>query len=93
MRIPTRALNRVYAFLCAYFWLPCPICGDMFGGHETGHNYVIYTSQTGGKLVCENCGEAANIQNSEWMKNNPRSPVQFIIDDDGTMHQIQDDYL
>jgi len=29
-----RALNRIYAALLGYFWLPCPICGQEFGGHE-----------------------------------------------------------
>jgi hypothetical protein len=31
-----RRLNRVYASLAGYFWLPCPMCGEMFGGHEAG---------------------------------------------------------
>lgn len=29
--------NRVWAWLCGYFWLPCPECGEMFGGHEIGY--------------------------------------------------------
>jgi hypothetical protein len=29
-----RALNSLYAALFGYFWLPCPICGQGFGGHE-----------------------------------------------------------
>ncbi len=32
-----RRLNRVWAFLLGFFWLPCPICGEMFGGHEAGY--------------------------------------------------------
>lgn len=31
-----RWLNRVYARMFGLFWLPCPICGRMFGGHECG---------------------------------------------------------
>lgn len=42
-----RFLNWLYAELFNYFWLPCPICGQMFGGHECG--------QTGyrGRVVCK----------------------------------------
>ena len=29
-----RTLNRIYASLFGYFWLPCPLCGQMSGGHE-----------------------------------------------------------
>ena len=30
-----RWLHHIYADLMGYFWLPCPQCGRMFGGHET----------------------------------------------------------
>jgi hypothetical protein len=29
-----RLLERLRAWFGGYFWLPCPICGRMFGGHE-----------------------------------------------------------
>lgn len=29
-----RWLNQRYAQLHGYFWLPCPVCGQRFGGHE-----------------------------------------------------------
>lgn len=29
-----RTLNRLYARLSGYFWLPCTLCGQMSGGHE-----------------------------------------------------------
>jgi hypothetical protein len=29
-----RALHRLYAALRGYFWEPCPLCGQHFGGHE-----------------------------------------------------------
>jgi hypothetical protein len=41
-----RRLNQVYAFLASYFWLPCPICGEMFGGHECG------TKSVGTRIAC-----------------------------------------
>lgn len=29
-----RLLNRWRALLCGYFWIACPLCREMFGGHE-----------------------------------------------------------
>lgn len=31
-----RWFNKMYAKLRGYFWLPCPRCGQEFGGHEKG---------------------------------------------------------
>lgn len=31
-----RRLNHAWANVAGYFWKPCPICGDFFGGHEIG---------------------------------------------------------
>jgi len=28
--------QRLYALMHGYFWIPCPTCGQMFGGHEDG---------------------------------------------------------
>lgn len=33
-RLPRRWLNRIVARLFGFFWLDCPGCGQMFGGHE-----------------------------------------------------------
>ena len=33
MKCP-RFLHRWYACLMGYFWLPCPLCREYFGGHE-----------------------------------------------------------
>ena len=49
-----RTLNRLYAFVCGYFWLPCPLCGDMFGGHEAGRYSVPVQGQPGtGRICCK----------------------------------------
>lgn len=29
-----RWVHHLYALLAGYFWLPCPVCGRHFGGHE-----------------------------------------------------------
>ena len=33
MRLP-RIVHRFYAWTLGYFWIPCPLCGRYFGGHE-----------------------------------------------------------
>jgi hypothetical protein len=32
--VRSRAFHRTYARTMGYFWLPCPLCGQEFGGHE-----------------------------------------------------------
>lgn len=29
-----RWTHRLYARVAGYYWLPCPLCGREFGGHE-----------------------------------------------------------
>lgn len=43
-----RWLNRAWASLNGYFWLPCPACGELFGGHE--HSWATVT--IGGRERC-----------------------------------------
>lgn len=55
-----RFLNRLYANLSGYFWLPCPLCGKMFGGHEvvinTKYSNSIATEKRGfGQCICPDC--------------------------------------
>lgn len=37
-----RWLNKIYAWFFGYFWLPCPICGKYFGGHEWKNNHTLW---------------------------------------------------
>lgn len=45
-----RFLHKLWAGVAGYFWLPCPKCGDMFGGHETGNTSLA--DSEGIKWVC-----------------------------------------
>lgn len=56
-----RFIQRIYAFLHAYYWLPCTICGEYYGGHEAAG--TLMTSSTGGVLVCPDCAEEAEKRN------------------------------
>ncbi len=55
-----RIYNGAYTFLHGYFWLPCPICGKNFGGHEIGGSL---SNWGGGMGVCKFCGEKAEKRN------------------------------
>lgn len=57
-----RALNRCYAAMFGYFWLPCPACGRAFGGHEwrprRGHVDSIPDVERGpgaSRGICPDC--------------------------------------
>ena len=52
-----RWFNRFYAFLFAYFWIPCPLCGKNFGGHECFDDNTLYINYNEGESVCPKCGE------------------------------------
>jgi hypothetical protein len=47
-----RWLNKLYASIFGYFWLPCPICGEYFGGHEWLDGHDLYYSAHSAKGVC-----------------------------------------
>jgi len=48
-----RFLNRLYAFVFGYFWLPCPICNRMYGGHESvWPNFFSEVDDTYNRSVC-----------------------------------------
>ena len=53
-----RFIERIRAFYGGYFWLPCPVCGKMFGGHELRNSgYLIIGRRHMG--VCNDCPELA----------------------------------
>lgn len=73
-----RWIHCVRAFIGGYFWLPCPLCGRNFGGHEKGNGFLM-TSWAGGMSTCPKCREEARRRNAEWIKANP-----YPADDAGT---------
>ena len=49
-----RFLHRAYARLLRYYWLPCPVCGRMFGGHEKHGGFLLRT-HTESSTTCSQC--------------------------------------
>lgn len=49
-----KLLHRIYAAIFGYFWLPCPKCGEMFGGHQmaAGGAHVIVEMADGQHCMC-----------------------------------------
>jgi hypothetical protein len=46
-----RLFHYLYAKINGYFWQPCPICGENFGGHQfTKYSYP--TAPFEGKACC-----------------------------------------
>ncbi len=59
VRMSHRLLNRIYALVFGYFWKPCPICGKMFGGHESSNGFSNaipdkYDKRVG-DIICPDC--------------------------------------
>lgn len=57
-----RILNKIHAKLYGYFWLPCSVCKQYFGGHEwkaniAGNSGTIWTGNTG-VGICPDCTKA-----------------------------------
>lgn len=70
-----RWVHRLYAFLCGYFWLRCPRCGEMFGGHEIvpfGGNKLV-----DGRMMscCPNCHEQDCQMQATRIEHHPRVPA------------------
>jgi hypothetical protein len=66
-----RLIHRLWAGIRGYFWLPCPICEQMFGGHEPHGD--LMTSWTDGLCVCSRCAAEAERRNAEWRTENAAS--------------------
>lgn len=47
----TREDHKKYAIGHGYFWMPCPICGTEFGGHEAGEA-ALWHDPGWGTAVC-----------------------------------------
>lgn len=60
-----RIFNCIKAHLCGYFWLPCPICGNNFGGHEWELGNSLNISPTIGMGVCPDCHDEAKELNKK----------------------------
>lgn len=55
MRGP-RFFRKWYAETFNYFWIPCPNCGRMFGGHEK-FGGTMWGEGGSGRILCRHCSD------------------------------------
>lgn len=79
-----RTLNKLYANFLGYFWLPCPLCGQMFGGHEVSFkygasNHFIMIDWNRGEAACPDCARTGKVReyNIKWVKDHPKINVNL----------------
>jgi hypothetical protein len=58
-----RTMNKLFAWVAGYFWMPCPLCKQYFGGHEwrdiDGRSSAIRVAGEGcGTGICPDCTRA-----------------------------------
>lgn len=56
-----RRYQHRYARRHGYFWLPCPLCGDEFGGHEA-HGMLLLVQGTPFDAICPDCTAERQFQ-------------------------------
>ncbi len=59
-------LRRMRAEWGGYFWLPCPLCGQYFGGNEwrLPHQSLRYSTSSS-RAVCRDCAGSEAVMESE----------------------------
>lgn len=50
-----RILHKLYAKFMGYFWLPCELCGEKFGGHEWRRYDGKSDCLANGMGICPSC--------------------------------------
>jgi hypothetical protein len=62
-----RWFERFVAWAGGYFWLPCPMCGEMFGGHEIANMFTAAVIGEDGHAYCvcpkPQCNHDAAVRN------------------------------
>jgi len=67
----TRLLNKWYANLFGYFWLPCRMCGEMHGGHEWHGSACIVETEDDGEHAMGVCDACDKRLHGQWLKRMP----------------------
>lgn len=67
MMVRPRWIAHLIANVLGYFWLPCPLCGEMFAGFEWLPGNSLMVDWSLGQGVCPNCGDQARTLNAKLM--------------------------
>jgi len=63
-----RSVHKLWAELGGYFWMPCPVCGRLFGGHENDNSLphsTLWLGPSTGQVVCTRCIGSVPVIQSE----------------------------
>jgi hypothetical protein len=64
-----RRFHRLVADWLGYYWLPCPLCGAEFGGHEHGESIPDPARPPhGGIAICSRCTITRNRESSALLR-------------------------
>ena len=63
-----RRYQRRYARRHGYFWLPCPLCGEEFGGHERGSGNVPTGDPDRFESICPACTAERQVRAEEILR-------------------------
>jgi hypothetical protein len=69
-----RWVHEKYARTMGYFWLPCPRCGRMFGGHEEPRGSFYEEAEW------EKCEKGVGCSSSMTCSNCPGIYVRRIVE-------------
>ena len=64
------------AFIGGYFWLPCPICGEPFGGNEPHGRW--YQGLGSGVSTCINCAPEAGMRTSAALREEKAQELVYL---------------
>ncbi len=67
-------LRRLRARAGGYFWLPCPMCGESFGGHEWRGRLNIPTGDSTSSGCCRACEADEGARAAVWCRTNGHTP-------------------
>lgn len=74
-----RVRRRAAAAFRGYFWMPCPLCSEEFGGHEWIGRIQMPTGEPGmTQGVCPACELDLGIQAFQMCERDGHQPIQIL---------------
>jgi hypothetical protein len=77
---PSRQAHELYAAINGFFWLPCPQCGQHFGGHEQPQGSVRIEGQpNASRSTCPDCAPTTGggRVNERWTNTTRRTGGRY----------------
>jgi hypothetical protein len=76
----SETLEKIKALMGGYFWLPCPMCGKKFGGHEKGSDMLDPNDLFRGRMTCADpeCMKRVNEHNKPIREMREKRFQEFV---------------